>query len=93
MAVTGLTIRHVGERFQRSNETISKYFKRMLFVFSSPPFYNQWIRLPGADEPVDPRISKSGKLKFFKDALGAIDGSHIHIHTSAEQRGPFRNQK
>jgi hypothetical protein len=24
MAVTGLTIRHVGERFQRSNETISK---------------------------------------------------------------------
>jgi hypothetical protein len=24
MSVTGLTIRHVGERFQRSNETISK---------------------------------------------------------------------
>lgn len=24
MVVTGLTIRHVGERFQRSNETISK---------------------------------------------------------------------
>jgi hypothetical protein len=25
MSVTGLTIRHVGERFQRSNETISRY--------------------------------------------------------------------
>lgn len=25
MSVTGLTVRHVGERFQRSNETISKY--------------------------------------------------------------------
>ena len=24
-AVTGLTVRHLGERFQRSNETISKY--------------------------------------------------------------------
>ena len=24
MCVTGLTIRHVGERFQRSNETISR---------------------------------------------------------------------
>jgi DNA-binding NarL/FixJ family response regulator len=25
MSVTGLSIRHVGERFQRSNETVSKY--------------------------------------------------------------------
>jgi hypothetical protein len=30
MSVTGLSIRHVGERFQRSNETISKY---ILFFF------------------------------------------------------------
>lgn len=26
MCVTGLSVRHVGERFQRSNETISRYF-------------------------------------------------------------------
>jgi hypothetical protein len=26
MCVTGLSVRHVGERFQRANETISKYF-------------------------------------------------------------------
>lgn len=25
MCVTGLSVRHIGERFQRSNETISKY--------------------------------------------------------------------
>ena len=25
MCVTGLTVRHVGERFQRSNDTVSKY--------------------------------------------------------------------
>ncbi|KZP22972.1 hypothetical protein FIBSPDRAFT_667502, partial [Athelia psychrophila] len=93
MAVTGLTIHHVGERFQRSNETISKYFKRMLYIFSSPPFYNRWVRLPGVDEPVDPQISKSAKLHFFKGALGAIDGSHIHLFAPAAQRGPFRNRK
>ena len=29
MSVTGLTIRHTGERFQRSNETISKYFHQI----------------------------------------------------------------
>ncbi|KZP05027.1 hypothetical protein FIBSPDRAFT_766477, partial [Athelia psychrophila] len=93
MAVTGLTTRHVGEHFQRSNETISKYFKRMLFIFSSTPFYDRWIQLPGVDEPADPRISTSGKLKFFHGALGAIDGSHIHLTAPVAQRGPFRNRK
>jgi hypothetical protein len=29
--VTGLSIRHVGEQFQRSNETISKSFLRFIF--------------------------------------------------------------
>ena len=32
--VTGLTIRHVGERFQRSNETISRYVPEFLLVGS-----------------------------------------------------------
>ncbi|KAJ7081525.1 hypothetical protein C8R44DRAFT_527075, partial [Mycena epipterygia] len=40
--VTGLSIRHVGERFQRSNETISKYFRRVLIAVSSPPFYTRY---------------------------------------------------
>lgn len=65
----------------------------MLYIFSSAPFYTQWVQLPGADEPVDPRIMNSGKLKFFKDTLGAIDGSHIAVSVSAEERGPFRNRK
>lgn len=72
---------------------MSRYFKRMLYIFSSPPFYNRWVRLPGVDEPVDPQISKSAKLHFFKGALGAIDGSHIHLFAPAAQRGPFRNRK
>ncbi|KAK0440669.1 uncharacterized protein EV420DRAFT_1249896, partial [Desarmillaria tabescens] len=39
MCVTGLSVRHVGERFQRSNETIAKYFKLIVTALSSPPFY------------------------------------------------------
>ena len=31
MSVTGLTIRHVGERFQRSNETISRYVPNLSY--------------------------------------------------------------
>ena len=33
MCVTGLTIRHVGERFQRSNETISRRVEYKLWYF------------------------------------------------------------
>lgn len=35
MSVTGLTIRHVGERFQRSNETISRYAHHSLYMYGS----------------------------------------------------------
>ncbi|KAJ8593508.1 hypothetical protein M405DRAFT_721598, partial [Rhizopogon salebrosus TDB-379] len=37
--VTGLSLRLVGERFQCSPDTITRYFKCMLFFFSSDPFY------------------------------------------------------
>ncbi|KIK21682.1 hypothetical protein PISMIDRAFT_84612, partial [Pisolithus microcarpus 441] len=42
MSITGLTIRHVGEHFQHSNETISQYFQKLLFIFSSSPFYPEY---------------------------------------------------
>ncbi|KIM51297.1 hypothetical protein SCLCIDRAFT_94157, partial [Scleroderma citrinum Foug A] len=38
-AVMGLSSRHVGERFQRSNETIVRYFKKILIALLLPPFY------------------------------------------------------
>jgi hypothetical protein len=34
-SVTGLSVRHLGERFQRSNETISKYFLNLIYKFQS----------------------------------------------------------
>ncbi|KIJ11764.1 hypothetical protein PAXINDRAFT_36559, partial [Paxillus involutus ATCC 200175] len=76
--VTGLTIRHIGERFQRSNETISKYFKKMLDAFSTPGIYTKYVHLPHASEPTPAKISNDPKyMPFFKDAIGAIDGTHI----------------
>ena len=70
--VTGLSIRHLGERFQCSNSTISKYtshlilciadsslsryFKKMLVIFSLPGIYTNYVQLPHANEPVHPSI-------------------------------------
>jgi len=110
--VTGLSLIHVCERFQRAPETASKYvypyviivmiadlvccryFLKMLFFFSSAPFYNDYVKLPHANAPIPPEIRNNSKFyPFFKDALGAIDGTHINCCPSAADRQAARDRK
>ncbi|KAE9385059.1 hypothetical protein BT96DRAFT_736752, partial [Gymnopus androsaceus JB14] len=87
--VTGLSVRHVGERFQHSNETISK----VCIAFSSPEFYNKFVCLPTANDP-PPYLCCNRKLwPFFKGCLGAIDGSHIASAPPATDRSNSHNRK
>jgi hypothetical protein len=61
-----------------------RYFVKMLVFFSSPPFYNQYVHLPPIGAPTPPEILNNLKLyPFFKDALGAIDGTHINCSAMA----------
>jgi hypothetical protein len=78
MSVTGLSIVHVGERFQRANDTISKYvilqntcfidqlccryYKLVLVTVTSFPFYNTYVHLPPVDAPIPPEIENNPKL-------------------------------
>ncbi|KIK12064.1 hypothetical protein PISMIDRAFT_74868, partial [Pisolithus microcarpus 441] len=92
--VTGLSIRHIGERFQRSNGTISKYFKKILYAFSSPGIYARYVWLPHEDDPVHPTILNDPKFyPFFRDALGAIDRTHITCVPATDERDMSRNRK
>ncbi|KAH7919568.1 hypothetical protein BV22DRAFT_980859, partial [Leucogyrophana mollusca] len=92
--VTGLLIRHVGERFQRSNSTISMYFRRMLKAFSLPSIYNRFVRLLSISDPVPSEILNERKIfPFFSDAIGAIDGTHIASAPPASERDALRNHK
>ncbi|KIK14211.1 hypothetical protein PISMIDRAFT_17463 [Pisolithus microcarpus 441] len=92
--VMGLSARHVGERFQRSTDTISRYFKKMVEAFSEGPIYGTYVRLPRADSPIPSRIANNPKFyPFFKDAIGAIDGTHIACMPSANERDLMRNRK
>jgi hypothetical protein len=51
----------------------------MLFIFSSPPFYTTYVCQPIANHPPPDEILNNPKFwPFFKDAIGALDGSHIH---------------
>jgi len=66
----------------------------MLFIFSSYPFYSKYVCLPTADDSVPPEIRQNSKFwPYFKDAIGALDGSHIHSAPPANERASSRNRK
>ncbi|KIK72326.1 hypothetical protein PAXRUDRAFT_65456, partial [Paxillus rubicundulus Ve08.2h10] len=92
--VMGLTIRHIGEQLQQLNETISKYFLKMLDTFSTPGVYAKYVHLPHADKPTPAKISDNPKyVPFFKDTIGMIDGTHIACTPSAAEREATQNCK
>ncbi|THU90175.1 hypothetical protein K435DRAFT_602516, partial [Dendrothele bispora CBS 962.96] len=92
--VTGLAFDHVAERFQHSKSTISEHFRNILDALSSPGFYNKHVCLPTVDAPVPIEISANRKwFPFFKDVLGAIDGTHINCCPSAAERQAARDRK
>jgi len=66
----------------------------MVGIFSAAPFYTQCIRLPGANSPIPPKIRRNPRFfPYFRDALGALDGSHIHSAPPASERASCRNRK
>ncbi|KAH9172558.1 hypothetical protein EDB89DRAFT_1835298, partial [Lactarius sanguifluus] len=92
--VTGLSVQHLGERFQRSNETISKYFQKVLLAVSSGKFYNTYVQLPTATTTLSNYIAKNAKFfPFFQNALGALDETHINCSTTAADRHASRDRK
>ena len=94
MSVIGLTIQHIGEQFQWSNDTISKYFHCMLGNFSTKPFYTTYINLPSGHAPLLWRICNNPKmLPFFDCALGTLNGCYITCAPPWYSCPPYRNQK
>ena len=63
----------------------------MVHFFSSDPFYPKYVCMPGAGSLVPPKIRYNPT--FFKDALGAIDGSHFASAPPQEERPFCRNRK
>lgn len=92
--VTGLSIHHLGEHFQRSNGTISHYFHAVLHILSSSPFYSKYISLPLETSPTPAEIQSNPKFfPFFGGAIGAVDGTHIACCPSAPKQELSCNQK
>jgi hypothetical protein len=66
----------------------------MLLLFSSPPFYNDYVKLPHEDAPISPKIQTNPKFyPFFQNALGTINGTYINCCPSAVDQQATRDRK
>lgn len=56
--------------------------------------YCTFVRLPQAKDDTPPEIRASSKLyPFFKNCLGALDGTHIYASIPPVDRARYRNRK
>jgi DDE superfamily endonuclease len=66
----------------------------MLNIFSSNPFYADYVHLPGINDPISKYITDNEKFyPFFAGAIGALDGTHFDCSGTPEQRAIARDRK
>ena len=66
----------------------------MLIALSSPPIYTKYIRLPDKTSPTSDKILNNTKFyPYFKDALGAINGTYIPCYVPVKDQSTSWNQK
>ncbi|KIK78973.1 hypothetical protein PAXRUDRAFT_37325, partial [Paxillus rubicundulus Ve08.2h10] len=91
--VTGLSSHHVRERLQCSPDTVTRYFKQLLFFFLSSLFYTTQVQLPTNKTPISAMILDDPCFRFFDQCIGAVDGTHICISSSLGEHGIMCNCK
>ncbi|KAL6595657.1 hypothetical protein ACP70R_047997 [Stipagrostis hirtigluma subsp. patula] len=76
--------------FRRSIETISRYFQEVLFAVGE--LRDEMIQPPSSAVP--PKILGSRRwYPFFKDCVGAIDGTHVLARVPEKDKAAFLGRK
>jgi DDE superfamily endonuclease len=92
MVGRGTSFRDVEERFQHSGATVFRYFRAVLKALLA--LVPKYIKLPVSPTEIPTAISSSPKnYPFFKDCIGAVDGTHIAAKVLKEETVAFRNRK
>ncbi|KAG6476907.1 protein ALP1-like [Zingiber officinale] len=78
--------------FRRSTETISRHFHKVLRALIT--LQDQFLVQPNGST-VSPQILNSGGrfYPYFKNCIGAIDGTHIRVKVSKEDVSRYRGRK
>ncbi|XP_077249261.1 uncharacterized protein LOC143888724 [Tasmannia lanceolata] len=89
----GVSNRYMQERFQHSGETISRQFHKILTCamrFSSDMIKPE----PNYNDIIPAYIQNRAKFyPYFKDCIGAIDGTHIPVIVPQTEQIPYRERK
>ena len=79
------------DEFGRAKSTVSKCFYLILSALQT--LYNEVVKAP-QPEVVQSEIEDDPRMfPFFRDCLGAIDGTHIAAHVPRSEQVPFSNRK
>lgn len=90
MVKEGASSRTTQEHFQHSGETISRHFHAVLDALYS--IANTVIRLPSG-QGVPSTIRGNPKFyPYFRDAIGAVDGTHIPVYVEEKYADSFRDK-
>ncbi|KAK5846540.1 hypothetical protein PVK06_002832 [Gossypium arboreum] len=82
--------RVIGSRYYRSTETIHRFFGVVLRAILK--LYKLVIRLP--DESTPSEIRNNPRFyPYFKDCIGALDGTHVRASVPLNIQGRFRSRK
>ncbi|XP_040943430.1 uncharacterized protein [Gossypium hirsutum] len=82
--------RVIGSRYYRSIQTVHHYFRVVLRAILK--LYRLVIRLP--DESTPSEIRNNPRFyPYFKDCIGALDGTHIRASVPLSMQGRFRSRK
>ncbi|KAH1064040.1 hypothetical protein J1N35_029027 [Gossypium stocksii] len=82
--------RVIGSRYYRSTETIDRYFRVVLRAVLK--LYKLVIRL--LDESTPSEIRNNPRFyPYFKDCIGALDGTHVRASVPLNIQGRFRSRK
>ncbi|KAL5576292.1 hypothetical protein UlMin_017991 [Ulmus minor] len=77
--------------FRRSGETISRHFHEVLRAIIS--LEDQFLRQPNGVEIPQQILSSQRFYPYFKDCVGAIDGTHVRVKVSKEDAPRYRGRK
>ena len=90
--LTNFSNRQTAERFQHSGSTISAIIHEVAdSILKCRSLIFQPVK---ANSPIPLQISQNPKFSpFFRDCIGALDGSHIPAVVAVEEQGVFRNRK
>jgi hypothetical protein len=88
----GAGYRETQVAFNHSICTISKSFHAVLKALIQ--LHQEVVQQPQSKDPTPYEIATNAKLfPWFKDCVGAVDGTHIHASVPAAEAGPWRNRK